>query len=430
LADQLNPALADPVGAAVRSYFPTAFLSSTANAATQSWYPTMYSAACTFALQVFSRRQLFEVVVDVLSNHLNVQGISEKTIHAAPDYYQNVIRANAFGRFSDMLTAAMRHPALLRFLDNDKSSKASVNENLGRELLELHTLGVGSGYTETDVRNSAYILSGRGLSPANEWVFAYTAANHWTGAVTVMGFSDANTDAAAGLAMGDRYLSYLAHHASTARTLATKLATRFVSDSPPSSLIDRMAAAYLANDTQIVPMLTALFSSTEFWASGDAKTRRPLEDVTGCLRAIDPVPTTGLADNALGFVFSLLGDMSHTTWDWAPPNGYPDVAGAWVSASTLVRRWNFHWTTTRGQEPVLRPNPQFATQCAPVKGETYAAWLDRLSDRLHARPMGDVTKAAILGYLNVSATAPAVSTATTTLEVVCLMLASIDFHLR
>jgi uncharacterized protein (DUF1800 family) len=154
-----------------------------------------------------------------------------------------------------MLLASARHPAMLRYLNNADSDKRSVNENYGRELLELHTVGIDGGYNETDVRNCAYVMTGRTVD--RDGNFVYDPRRHWTGAVKVMGFSHPNKKAAEGLAVGDALVRYLATHPSTARYIARKLAVRFVCDNPPNPLVDRLAQAYLQNGTAIVPVLAA-----------------------------------------------------------------------------------------------------------------------------------------------------------------------------
>ena len=139
-----------------------------------------------------------------------------------------------------MLLASARHPAMMRYLDNASSQKRSVNENYGRELLELHTVGRDAGYTEVDVRNSAYILTGRTVNRQAQ--FTYEARRHWTGEVKVMDFTNPNGDAAAGMDLGDAYVRYLAFHPATATRIAHKLARRFVCDDPPQTLVDRLNA--------------------------------------------------------------------------------------------------------------------------------------------------------------------------------------------
>jgi hypothetical protein len=149
----------------------------------------------TLARQIWSSRQLYEVMVDFWSNHLNVTNPFDGGWDTRTEYDNTVIRANALGRFSDMLVASARSPAMMRYLDNFRSDKRSVNENYGRELLELHTVGLGAKYTEDDVRQSAYILTGRTVD--NNGKFYYDPKRHWTGAVKVLDFTHPNEDAAA-----------------------------------------------------------------------------------------------------------------------------------------------------------------------------------------------------------------------------------------
>ncbi|MGL4744815.1 MAG: DUF1800 family protein, partial [Dermatophilaceae bacterium] len=289
--------------------------------------PPLELAKATLGLQIFSSRQLFEVVVDVFSNLLHVTSPSDDVWATTPNYAASVIRAHAFGKYSDMLRAAMRHPAMLLYLDNNQSTRDRINENLGRELLELHSVGVASGYTENDVLNSARILTGRGVHFRASWEFRWTAKDHYTGPVRVLGFAHPGGATADGLAVGDAYLSYLARHPSTAQTVARKLAVRFVSDNPPQSLVDRLAATYLSNDTAIVPVLRVLFRSSEFWSAPQAKTRRPLEDAVGAFRAVDAVVS---ADTTKGLtsLYRLLQKVGHHPFAWGPPDGYPDVYSA------------------------------------------------------------------------------------------------------
>src|ERR1700742_1806982 len=199
----------------------------------------------TLGLQLWSPAQLYETLVDFFANHLNITCYNGDVWNTRHAFDRDVIRANVFGKFSDMLLAAGRHPAMLYYLNQAESTKAAVNENYGRELLELHTVGLN--YTEADVKNSAAILTGRTVNGSN-WTYQYNSALHATGPVTVLGFSDANPTAAGGEAVGDAYLNYLAHHQLTATHLAQKLCIRYVSDTPSASLVAQVAAVYLAND--------------------------------------------------------------------------------------------------------------------------------------------------------------------------------------
>ena len=192
-------------------------------------------------------------MVEFWSNHFNIAIPSGEGWDVKTTDDREVIRAHALGTFADLLQASAKSPAMLRYLDNDVSTAQSLNENYGRELLELHTVGVDAGYTQADVVDSARLMTG--YTADIYGTFTYRSSSHYVGPVTVLGFSHANGSAAGGQQVAEQYLSYLAHHPATARHLATKLAIRFVSDTPPSALIDRLAQIYLDNDTAIVPVL-------------------------------------------------------------------------------------------------------------------------------------------------------------------------------
>ncbi len=409
LSAQLQPAaIADPDGDAVWSAFPLSRLSiSGVRGAVKefNWDAAFETGNATLGAQVFSKRQLFEVVVDVFSNLLHVTTPSDSVWATGTDYANNVIRKHALGRYGDMLHDAMRHPAMLTYLNNDESTKTDVNENLGRELLELHTLGVSSGYTETDVRNSANILSGRKI----DWdtsEFKYNPDDHFTGLVSTGWFSHPNADGAGGLAVGDAFVASLATHPSTAVTVARKIAVRFVSDNPPQSIIDRLAKAYLDNDTQIVPVLTALFSSTEFWSAPRAKWRRPLEDAVGSARAIGSVPSEDLAKGVRDLYWNLEG-MGHSPLSWVPPNGFPDVTAAWMSASQMVSRWNLHRGLADGWWKGLTPPEKLSDELAPKPGQSNADWVTAIAQRVLGRPLSAEHTAVMLTYLAVDGAAAA-----------------------
>lgn len=354
LARQLHPkSIKDPRGDRIAKLFPLAgarpatILKKTKR---YSWDAMMDATQASLGRQVFSDRQLYEIVVDVFANHLHVPVPSELW-HTAPSYLRDVIRKHAFGRFEDMLLAAMKHPALLSFLNNDQSRKANVNENLGRELLELHTVGRAAGFTEQDVRFSAKILSGRTWDYDSGGYF-FEDPWHWTGRVKVLGFTHANRTGAEGEAVGDAYLRYLARHPATARTIARKLATRFVSDTPSASLITRLAHVYLTHGTSIPAVVDAIFKSSDFWAAVGVRMRRPLEDAVGAMRVLDVQPAAGMKQ-PIGWLYWSLNDAGHTPHGWGPPSGYPDVATAWLGAGAMLQRWNLHRAFVYGWWPKL-----------------------------------------------------------------------------
>ena len=365
-----------------------------------SWEAMFHTGIGTLGRQVFGSRQLFEVVVDVFANHLHVATPSDRGWDVAPQYAMSVIRRHAFGKYSDMLQAAMRHPAMLRFLDNDASTRDSVNENLGRELLELHTVGVSSGYTEKDVRASAYVLSGRGSTP--EGKFEYVADKHRTGRVKVLGWSASNGSAKGGLATGDRYLDYLAKHPATARTIARKLVVRFVDDSPPAGLVNHLAEVYLKNNTAILPVLTALFRSAEFWNSLGYKTKRPLEDVVSSARALD-LPFGPKTAKGLEAAYWQLNNLGQAPLAWPSPNGYPDVAPAWASAGQMLERWSTHRAIAHGWWDGLKQS-KLPAELRPRKGDTYRAWFDRLGMRLTGQRLNTRQRDALSKFVGAKST--------------------------
>jgi len=389
----------------------------------------------TMTRQIWSRRQLYEVMVDFWSNHLNVPVSGEGVWDVGPSFHRDVVRAHALGSFTDMLLASGRHPAMLRYLSGSDSTRQAVNENWGRELLELHTVGVDGGYSEADVRNSAYILTGRITwpvpgGPAPEGEFYYAADRHWTGRVKVMGFSDANASAAGGLAVGDRYLRYLAAHPSTARTIARKLATRFVADVPPPTLVDRMAKAYLDGGTAIAPVLRIMFRSGEFWAAVGQKVRRPLENIMAAARAVGVRPGPDI-NHAISAYYRWAGDMGNAPIAWSAPNGYPDVHAAWRSSGMVVTLWDSHRDLVGGFDTglVMTPPDQLA---AGMPRGTVGEYVDSLCRALCLQTFRPAHRSALLAFVGAAPTTPSAAAGmpTKVLDVAALVLDSPYFMLR
>ena len=222
--------------------------------------------------RVRTNRQVHELMTEFWMNHLNVP-VDADGVYTWRFDYDRVVRRHALGKFSDLLAAATTHPAMGMYLSNAVSTKNHPNENLGRELLELHTVGRGN-YTEDDVKNSARILTGYRVDMWRTFDSYYSSDDHWTGPVQVMDFTHANA-AADGRAVTAAYLNYLATHPQTAQRIARKLAVKFVRDDAPQSLVDRLAAVYLRNDTAIAPVLRALVRSPEFAAAQRRQGPRP-----------------------------------------------------------------------------------------------------------------------------------------------------------
>jgi uncharacterized protein (DUF1800 family) len=395
---QLQPAaLDDAVCDAMLAAFPTVKMSTPELhvAVKNEAYTAMTELGqATIGRQIWSNRQLYEVMVDFWANHFNITNPFDGGWDTRSVFDKDVIRAHALGKFSDMLAASARSPAMLRYLNNDLSDKKAVNENYGRELLELHTVAIDSGYTETDVRNSAYLMTGRTVG--SNGLYQYSAKKHWTGAIRILDFSHQNGSAAGGEQAGEEYLAYLATHPATANHLARKLAVRFVCDSPPQALIDRLAKSYLDSGTAIVPVLRTLFRSLEFWIATGLKTRRPLENVVATARVLGMQPGTGVATamDSLHFQVSVLG---HAPLAWAAPDGYPDVATAWSSAAGMLGVWNSHRTLVQGGiKGFTYTKPEQLLAAVPA---TVGGYLDGLAQRLLFQPLTATQRQALLAFL-------------------------------
>ena len=359
----------------------------------------------TLALQCWSPCQLLETAVDFFSNKLNVANFSDGVWASRVSYDRDVIRPHALGKYRDMLLAAMKHPAMLSYLNNDVSTWEAPNENLGRELLELHTVGIDAGYTQTDVVNSARILTGRGVDyRVSDYMWSQGA--HWLGRVKVLGFVHANNSPAKGETVGDLYLKYLATHPNTAAKLARQLCVRYVSDAPSADLVAAVAAAYLANDTAIVPMLRVIFTSTEFWDSRGAKVRRPLENHVATVRALGlaPVDQGAHLDSALGDFGWMVESTGQRPLAWQPPNGYPDVAAAWRSSGNLLTIWRNQFGLVQNWLDADLGTLTNATLYGGLAPTTVGAAVDALATTLTGTPLTAGERAALLAYLGESET--------------------------
>ena len=370
-----------------------------------SWDAMEQLSQATLMRAVMSKRQLFEVMVDFWNNHFNVTCPSDKVWQTRTMHDVVVIRRHALGRFEDMLLACAQSPAMLQYLNNESSTGDNPNENYGRELLELHTVGLGY-YTEHDMHQSALALTGWSVQDDDSAFFDYKPGNRYVGKLKVMGWHSANTSPTAGVAVGTSYLKYLAHHPATAWRLAHKLAVRFVSDTPPTSLVNRMAGAYMQYDTSIVPMLKVLFSSHELWSSLGQKVRRPYEWVVATMRTLGYTATTGHAtDDWAGLIYHC-ADLGMAPLAWNPPNGYPDTQGAWESTSTTLGQWNSAIALVQGwwadgTKGVRKTdiNLGFArVGASPTAGQL----VDALSLRLLGQKLAPAHRSAILRYYGVA----------------------------
>jgi uncharacterized protein (DUF1800 family) len=310
----------------------------------------------------YSNRQLQEVLVDFWMNHFNVFNGKAQTRVLLTSYERDAIRPYVFGHFKDMLLATARHPAMLIYLDNAQSQvpredappppnaqrRPGINENYGRELMELHTLGVDGGYTQDDVIAVARAFTGWTVYDPQKYAeYQFNPGGHDRKEKVVLGHT---LPAGRGEQDGIDVIDILAHHPSTARFISKKLAQRFVADDPPQALIDRMAATFTKTDGDLRAVLETLFSSVEFQSEGayQAKLKSPLELVVSGIRALN-------ADVADNFVLAQrIGEMGQPLYGKLEPTGYPNTGESWVSASGVLSRINFATALTSGQTPGVK----------------------------------------------------------------------------
>ena len=408
---QLEPAkVADAPGDAVGPWFPSLRLTPKQIFQNQeddvmgSWEVATDLSRWTVARRIASNRQLHEVMIDFWSNLLNVSLHHDDAIFWRMDY-DRVIRSLALTSFESLLQATITHPAMGLYLDNAYSSKESPNENLGRELLELHTVGVDAGYTEDDVKASARMLTGYRV---DLWWPSFRAFYdtdwHDTQPVQVMGFHHRNRSAD-GRPATLAYLSYLAKHPATADRLAHRLCVKFVSDQPSSAMVRAVARAYLANGTAIKPTLQALVSHPDFGAGAGKKVRTPTEDYVATVRALGIRPQAPTTDdsfaNAMVWQYSEAGQPPY---EWPAPNGYPEVDGAWASAGRVLTSFTIHRDLAARWWPTDQARfPSYASLLPPMPA-TLAQVIDHQALRMFGQKPGDAVRNGIAQLLGISLT--------------------------
>jgi uncharacterized protein (DUF1800 family) len=278
------------------------------------------------------------------SNHFCVSVAKGQIARAtAGALEREAIRGHVFGKFSDMLLAVEKHPAMLFYLDNrqsvgpasraGKNRKVGLNENLAREILELHTLGVDGGYSQADVTSLAKIITGwtfvgagERLGPAGSYVF--TANRHEPGDQHLLGKTYPDT----GVEQGEKALRDIARHPSTALHLARKLVRHFISDTePPQALIERLAKVFRDTDGDLAEVSKALVSHDDAWKGELVKVRTPYELLAAVVRFAEP-------PKDFGQILGPLNALAHPLWAVPGPNGFPDTAAHWGSPESMRAR--------------------------------------------------------------------------------------------
>jgi len=320
---------------------------------------------------IYSERQLQQVMDDFWYNHFNVFAGKGEDRYYLTSYERDVIQPHTLGKFKDLLTATAKSPAMLFYLDNflsadpraaeraamereirqqmrysrygippppvnpnAKKNERGLNENYGRELMELHTLGVDGGYTQKDVTEVARCFTGWTIEKPRQYPnFKFDEKLHDPDPKIVLG----KKIHAGGMRDGEEVLDMLVHHASTAKFISTKLARRFVSDNPPPALVARMAETFQSSDGDIRAVMKTMIWSPEFWSRDayHAKIKTPFELVVSAARALGTD-----VDRPLPLV-QWVGRIGEPLYQCQPPTGYSDKADTWVNTGALLNRLNY-----------------------------------------------------------------------------------------
>lgn len=324
----------------------------------------------------YSPNQLQEQMVWFWMNHFTVHQGKHNIRAMVGDYEENAIRAHSLGKFRDLVSATLHHPAMIRYLDNEQNAVNRINENYARELMELHTLGVDAGYSQRDVQELARILTGVGVNFGNspnlradlrplyirKGFWEFNPARHDFGDKTLLGQSVKGR----GFAEVNEAIDMLCRHPATARFISRKLALYFVSDDPPAALVDRMATVFRRSDGDISAVLRTLFASPEFFDSLGGKFKDPVHYVVSAVRlAYDDKAILNASP-----MLNWLNRMAEPLYGRQTPDGYPMIEAAWASPGQMTTRFEIAKAIgsgsaglfrTDGPQPVERPAfPQLA----------------------------------------------------------------------
>jgi uncharacterized protein (DUF1800 family) len=331
---------------------------------------------------VYTHNQLREIMTDFWFNHFNVSISKAQSALFIPAYERDVIRPQVFGKFENLLLSTAKSPAMLMYLDNSSSTgtnvplqnptgktqkppvakkKSGLNENYAREVMELHTLGVDGGYTQNDVTQAARILTGWTVAPMGEYGygagmratlekigtenlaargfikdgdFLFAMNRHDNGEKVVLGKKFA---AGGGYEEGVTLLKMLAQHQATAKFISKKIATRFVSDAPPQSLIDKMAKTFLSSNGDIKSVIITMVNAPEFWSPNALreKTKSPFELAISAVRGLDATVAQPYQ------LYTWITKMGQQLYYYQAPTGFPDRGQYWINTGSLLNRMNF-----------------------------------------------------------------------------------------
>ena len=349
---------------------------------------------------LYSPNQLQEQMTWFWMNHFNVSTRKDNIRMLVGDYEEQAIRPHALGRFRDLLGATARHPAMLRYLDNAQNAANRINENYAREVMELHTMGVGSGYSQADVQELARVLTGVGVTlrepdvappkirPAvagdyvRDGLFEFNPNRHDYGPKMLLGQPTTKQ----GLAEVDEALDRLARAPATARFISNKLAVYFVADEPPPVLVERMSQTFLRSDGDIAAVLTTMFESPEFAASLGRKFRDPVHYVIGSVRlAYDERPVLNVQP-----MIGWINRMGEPLYGHETPDGYPLTQAAWASAGQMTTRFEIARAIGANGAVLFRTDDK-----APLEKPAFPALAESSAVRSTLLTMGADTREAL-----------------------------------
>ena len=328
-------------------------------------------------------------LLDFFSNHFSVSRNNLLITALAPTMEREAIAANLSGSFEEMLQAVISHPAMLLYLNNEKSigpnsrvgrrrKGKGLNENLAREILELHTLGVQAGYTQQDVVEFAKALTGWSIGRPNKGEpagFKYRVSAHEPGNRTVLGKTYQQRTKQDGLRQAQGILRDLASHPSTAQYLSFKLARHFIADQPSPKLVGEMKRAYLASGGNIPAVVTAMLSHPDAWSLKNQKFKTPRDFVISSCRACQlyrPKPN----------VFQIFELMGQGFFNAGSPAGYADTSDAWSSAQALRDR--IEWAGHFAEQVTLPVNEIAQYALGPLLSEKTAKAIERAESQSQA----------------------------------------------
>lgn len=312
---------------------------------------------------IYSNRQLEEVLTDFWYNHFNVYLDKGADRYMVTAYERDVIKPHVLGHFKDLLMATAQSPAMLFYLDNYQSvganstmagrgpagkRRSGLNENYGRELMELHTLGVDGGYTQADVTEVARCFTGWTIrDPQRGGGFEFNDRLHDNGEKHVLGVT---ISGGGGMEDGLKVLDILAHQPATAKYVSGRLAVRFVSDNPSPALVDKMAATFTATDGDLTAVMKTMLSAPEFWAASNfrSKVKSPLEMLSSAVRAVN---------GDVDYAFTMAGQLNQLgepLYRKAEPTGYSNKSGEWMNSAALLARMNFAMALAQNKVPGVK----------------------------------------------------------------------------